>query len=81
MVIGDIKRWWRRGPVGAAWTGRVDHPEARAAKVLKHRYWGDAADRLIRLRCRDGKVTDWDPPAPPVGAGDAWGAEEAGVPF
>jgi hypothetical protein len=52
-------------------------PEAMALKVLKHRFWGDAADRLVRLRCRNGRVTNWDHPAPPSTAGDGWEPEES----
>jgi hypothetical protein len=49
-------------------------PNTMAIKTLKHRYWGDAADRIVRVQCRDGQITDedgFDAPAP-LGAGDAW---------
>lgn len=56
-------------------------PEAMAVKVLKHRYLGDAADRLVRVRCRDGRVMDWGED-PPHYAGDAWEQDdEPPLPF
>jgi hypothetical protein len=54
-------------------------PEAMALKVVKHRYWGESADRIVRLRVRSTGVTDWEPPPVPANAGDAW--EEDRVPF
>lgn len=54
--------------------------EAMAVKVLKHRYLGEAADRLVRLRCRDGRVMDWNAD-PPLGAGDAWESDDERPPF
>lgn len=57
-------------------------PHAMAIKVLKHHYWPDAADRIVRVECRDGQIRDWDDGgqqiAAPLGAGDAY--EEDGRP-
>jgi len=49
-------------------------PEAMAIKVVKHRYWGDAADQIARLRCRQGVITDWDGVPLPVQAEESWEA-------
>jgi replicative DNA helicase len=55
----------------SAWT----MPDTMAVKVLKHRYWGDAADRMVKVCCKDGRVTDlaqsWRTP-PIHEVGDAW---------
>ncbi len=58
-------------------------PGTMAIKVLKHRYWGDAADRIVRVRCQRGQVLDYEETTAkvPVGAGDAWEPEDARVPF
>jgi DnaB-like helicase C terminal domain len=47
-------------------------PGMMAVKVVKHRYWGEAADRLIQLRVTNGLVTDWHMMPAPAAAGDAW---------
>lgn len=57
-------------------------PHCMAIKVLKHHYWPDAADRLVRVRCEDGQVRDWETDQvtvlPPPDAGDAWEPEDDG---
>jgi hypothetical protein len=55
--------------------------DTMAIKVLKHRYRGPAADRILFVTCKDSRITDKERPnLPPVDAGDAW-EEDAGVPF
>lgn len=63
-------------------------PDTMAVKVLKHRYRGPAADRLLKLRCARSRVSDYSYPSvapvvmsppPPVDVGDAW--EEGALPF
>jgi len=50
------------------------YPNTMAVKVLKHRYWGEAADRIVRVRCQDGQVRDaeFTPSGAPTWAGDAY---------
>lgn len=56
-------------------------------KVVKHRYWGEAADRRIQLWCDAARIADWtdrgpQSAPPPLGAGDAWESEDSnGLPF
>lgn len=50
-----------------------------AIKVLKHRYRGPAADRLLRARVAGSRLEDIEGVEAPAGAGDAWEPEE--VPF
>ena len=53
----------------SAWS----YPNTMAVKVLKHRYWGEAADRLVRVQCQDGRITDAPRlGGPPLESGDAW---------
>lgn len=61
-------------------------PGAMAIKVLKHHYWPDAADRIIRVECRDGQIRDWQDGngfqiSAPLGAGDAYEPGDDRAPF
>lgn len=52
-------------------------PDCMAVKCLKHHYWPDAADRIVRVRVERSIVTDWRDrytPVAPIHAGDAWEA-------
>ncbi|GIW89967.1 MAG: hypothetical protein KatS3mg109_0399 [Pirellulaceae bacterium] len=55
MTMAEEKKV-RRGDVGLEnWI----IPNAMAVKVLKHRYWGDAADRIARLKCTECGIENW----------------------
>jgi replicative DNA helicase len=54
-------------------------PNTMAIKILKHRYRGPAADRLVRVKCDDvGRIYDFpeDRAARPTDAGDAYEADD-----
>lgn len=60
----DLEKWKQHGVM--------------AIKVLKHTFWGSAADRIVRVRVeKNRRVVNYEDA--PVSAGDAW--EQEDVPF